>query len=236
MLRPRAAAPRRTGRLPDVARPALQRPTVLVTGFDAFGGAAINPSWLVAQALHGRRIAGHRIAGARLPTVFDQSRAVLAGLLQLHRPKLVLCLGLAGGRAAISLERVAINVNDASIADNEGKQPVDSPVVRNGPAAYFTSLPVKAMLRAVQAAGLAAEVSQTAGTFVCNHVFYGLLHTLATQRGFKGVRGGFVHLPYLPDQGTPCMALDDMVRGLRIAIRCALKTEHDICHGAGAPH
>ena len=211
-------------------------PRVLVTGFDAFGGDALNPSWLAAQALHGRRIAGHKVVAAQLPTVFGDSLAVLRGLLRTHRPALVLCLGLAGGRAALSLERVAINLNDARIADNTQAQPVDTSVVAGGPAAYFTQLPVKAMLRALQRAGIAAEVSQTAGTFVCNHVFYGLMHELATRRGFRAVRGGFVHVPWLPDQGAPAMALDDMVRGVAVALRCALTTQHDIAQGAGALH
>jgi pyroglutamyl-peptidase len=211
-------------------------PVVLVTGFDAFGGDTLNPSWLIAQALHGRRVAGHKVVAAQLPTVFGDSLDELRGLLRVHRPSLVLCLGQAGGRGALSLERVAINVNDARIADNAQAQPVDTPVVPGGPAAYFTRLPVKAMLQALQRAGIAAEVSQTAGTFVCNHVFYGLMHELATRRGFKAVRGGFVHVPWLPDQGAPAMALDDMVRGVALALRCALGTRADIAQGAGALH
>jgi pyroglutamyl-peptidase len=215
---------------------AVALPVVLVTGFDAFGGDTLNPSWLIAQALHGRRIAGHRVVAAQLPTVFGDSLAVLRGLLRTHRPALVLCLGQAGGRGALSLERVAINVNDARIADNAQAQPIDTPVVQDGPDAYFTRLPVKAMLHALQRAGIAAEVSQTAGTFVCNHVFYGLMHELATRRGFKTVRGGFVHVPWLPQQGAPAMTLDDMVRGVSVALRCALGTRADIAQGAGALH
>ncbi len=211
-------------------------PVVLITGFDAFDGDTLNPSWLAAQALHGRRIAGHKLVAAQLPTVFRDSLDVLRALLRAHRPALVLCLGQAGGRAALSLERVAININDARIADNAKAQPVDTPVVPGAPAAYFTRLPVKAMLQALQRAGIAAEVSQTAGTFVCNHVFYGLMHELATRRGFKAVRGGFVHVPWLPGQGTPAMALDDMVRGIAVALRCALTTQADIARGAGALH
>lgn len=211
-------------------------PRVLVTGFDAFGGDTLNPSWLIAQALHGRRIAGHRVVAAQLPTVFDESLRVLRGLLRAHRPALVLCLGQAGGRGALSLERVALNVNDARIADNAQAQPVDTPVVAGAPAAYFTRLPVKAMLAALQRAGIAAEVSQTAGTFVCNHVFYGLMHELATRRGFRSVRGGFVHVPWLPEQGLPSMPLPDMVRGISLALRCALTTQADAALAAGALH
>lgn len=209
-------------------------PRVLLTGFDAFGGDSLNPSWLAVQALQGRRIANHTMVAAPLPTVFDASRVELRRLLRLYKPVLVICVGQAGGRAAMSLERVAINVNDARMADNAAAQPVDTPVVVGGPAAYFSTLPIKAMLQALQREGVAAEVSQTAGTFVCNHVFYGLMHQLATQRGFKRTRGGFVHVPYLPGQGQPSMALEEVVRGLRVAVRAALTTRHDRAHGAGA--
>jgi pyroglutamyl-peptidase len=209
---------------------------VLVTGFDPFAGDSANPSWLAAQALHGRQIAGHRVIAAQLPTVFRQSLDVLRALLDKHRPVLVICLGQAGGRAALSLERVAINIDDARIADNAGGQPVDTPVEAGGPAGYFTSLPIKAMMLAIRAEGVTAEVSQTAGTFVCNHVFYGLMHELATRRRVKGVRGGFIHVPYLPQQGEPSMPLEEMVRGLRVAVKCALQTSADVAIGAGAEH
>jgi pyroglutamyl-peptidase len=209
-------------------------PAVLITGFDPFGGDAINPSWLAAKALDGRRIAGHRVIAARLPTVFDRSLAVLRVLLAKHRPVLAICTGQAGGRPALSLERVAINVNDARIPDNARLQPVDTPVVAAGPAAYFSSLPIKAMLATLEAAGIRAEVSQTAGTFVCNHVFYGLLHELATQKELAAVRGGLVHVPWLPEQGQPSMPLTEIVHGLELAIECALTTQADIRKQAGA--
>ena len=210
------------------------QPKVLLTGFDAFGGETINPSWLAVQALHGSQIAGHRVVAAQLPTVFDASLVALRALLKLHRPALVICVGQAGGRSAVSLERVAINVNDARIADNTGLQPVDTPVVPGAPDAYFSQLPVKAILLALHREGIAAEVSQTAGTFVCNHVFYGLMHWLTTQRGFKHTRGGFVHVPWLPGQGKPSMALDEITRGLKLAVRVALVTPTDVAVGAGA--
>jgi pyroglutamyl-peptidase len=213
---------------PTAAEPPL---TVLLTGFDPFGGESLNPSWQAVQSLHHQHIAGHQVVAAQLPTVFDASLLELDRLLGEHRPALVICVGQAGGRGAISLERVAINVNDARIPDNACAQPVDTPVVAGGPAAYFTSLPIKAMLQALQREGLPAEVSQTAGTFVCNHVFYGLMHLLATRRG---TRGGFIHVPWLPEQGQPCMATGDLVRGLRVAIAAALATTTDIAQGAGA--
>ena len=219
------------------------RPKVLVTGFEPFGDAVINPSWLVARALHGRQIAGHAIVAARLPTVFGQSAALLSTLVQRHRPALVLCLGLAAGRTAISLERVAINVDDARIPDNTGSQPLDEAVVVGAPTAYFSRLPVKAMLQAIRDAGVAAELSNTAGTFVCNHVFYALMHLLATRRGHQPTQGGFVHLPCLPEQAAAqgagaTMALDDMARGLTAAIRAALQHAGgpDIALAAGTTH
>lgn len=219
----------------SASRPAGGRsPTVLVTGFDPFGGAAVNPSWMATQALHGRLVAGHRLIGAQLPTVFGQSLQRLRELLHRHRPALVVCTGQAAGRVALSLERVAINVNDAHIADKAGAQPVDTPVVPGGPAAYFTSLPIKAMLVSLIGEGINAEVSQTAGTFVCNHVFYGLMHELATRHELGRTRGGLIHVPWLPGQGQPSMRLDEIVQGLRLAITCALVTVEDIRKEAGA--
>jgi pyroglutamyl-peptidase len=219
----------------SASAPAVVRfPTVLVTGFDPFGGAALNPSWMAAQALHGRLVAGHRLIGAQLPTVFGESLHGLRELLHRHRPALVVCTGQAAGRAALSLERIAINVNDAHIADNAGVQPVDTPVVPGGPAAYFTSLPIKAMLASLITEGINAEVSQTAGTFVCNHVFYALMHELATRHELGRTRGGLIHVPWLPGQGQPSMRLDEIVHGLRTAISCALVTVEDIRKEAGA--
>lgn len=212
------------------------RPRVLLTGFDAFGGDAINPSWLAVRALHGRQMAGHAVVAAQLPTVFGEALRALHVLLVKHQPALVICVGQAGGRSALSLERIAINVDDAPIPDNAGAQPIDAPVAPGAPAAYFSTLPIKAMLAALQREGLPAEVSQTAGTFVCNHVFYGLMHTIAANPELHHTRGGFVHVPWLPEQGTPNMALDDLVRGLRVAVRAALTTPQDTLLAGGATH
>ncbi len=220
--------------LPRNTRPSQAQPKVLLTGFDAFGGEAINPSWLAVKSLHGRSIAKHRLVAAQLPTVFDKSLQQLDALLARHRPVLVICVGQAGGRSALSLERVAVNVNDAPIADNASLRPVDTPVVSGGPAAYFTTLPIKAMLAALTLNAIPAEVSQTAGTFVCNHVFYGLMHRLAKKTGSGNlVRGGFIHVPWLPGQGVPNMVLDDMVRGLKLAVQVALTQTSDLPLGAG---
>jgi pyroglutamyl-peptidase len=214
-------------------------PRVLLTGFDPFGDdrrspSPTNPSWLAVRALHGKRIHGHQVVAAELPCVFDASIAELRRLMRTHQPALVICVGQAGGRSAVSLERVAINVNDARIPDNADVQPIDTPIVKTGPAAYFSTLPIKAMLQALQRADLPAEVSQTAGTFVCNHVFYGLMHALATQRGFNKTRGGFIHVPLLPEQGEPSLPLEVVISALRLAVATALQTKQDVTAGAGA--
>jgi pyroglutamyl-peptidase len=207
---------------------------ILVTGFDPFGGQSINPSWIAVQALDGLELDGHRVVAAQLPTQFGHSLGALDELIERHRPSLVVCTGQAGGRSAISLERVAINVNDARIPDNRGLQPVDTPVIEGGPVGYFSTLPIKAMLAAMLAEGLRAEVSQTAGTFVCNHVFYGLMHKLATDPACQGVRGGMVHVPWLPQQGHPSMTPQQVSLALEVALRCAIHTHRDVRIQAGA--
>jgi pyroglutamyl-peptidase len=229
--------------LPTPAHP-LTAPCVLLTGFDPFGGMHANPSWQAVQALAGRVIAGHRVIAAQLPTEFGTSLRCLDALLLKHRPALVLCTGQASSRSGISIERVAINVDDARIPDNVGYQPVDMQVETTGPAAYFSTLPIKAMLRALQQESIAAEISQTAGTFVCNHVFYGLMHRLATlntlnKRVDAPVRGGFIHVPALPEQvkdpaHDPHMPLRQIVQGLRVAVQAALTHTTDVALVAGA--
>jgi pyroglutamyl-peptidase len=210
---------------------------VLLTGFAPFGGESVNPSWQAAHALHGRHINGHRIVARQLPVEFGASLKALRAAIRETKPALVLCLGQAGGRASMSLERVAINVDDARIPDNAGAQPIDSDIIADGPAAYFTRLPIKSMLAALREAGIPAEVSQTAGTYVCNHVFYGLMHALRNRR----IRGGFVHIPYSPEQaqahpGAPSVPIDTVVQGLRIMLQVALETATDRKLAAGAEH
>jgi len=204
------------------------RPTLLLTGFDPFDGAKSNPSWEAASALDGRIVGGHRIVARRLPTEFDASLRALRAAIRDTAPSLVVCLGLAGGRKGLSLERVAINVDDARIPDNAGAQPVDAAIAARGPAAYFSTLPIKAMLAALLRHGVPAHVSQTAGTYVCNHVFYGLMHALRSRRG---LRGGFIHVPAAGRGGMP---LDRIVEGLRIALRVAATTKADARIAAGA--
>lgn len=230
---------------PAAKRPVVRSaaaPTLLLTGFEPFGGDPVNPSWLLAKALHGRQIAGHRVVALCLPTVFGDAARQLRAQVLTQRPALVLCLGLAGGRTALSLERVAINVDDARMADNARCQPVDRAIVAGAPAAYFAQLPIKAMVLAMRKAGVAAEVSNTAGTFVCNHVFYALMHLIATGRGTRRIRGGFMHVPWLPDQArlngsTHGLPLQDMVHGLRAALHAALVHRGaDLPLPAGAIH
>jgi pyroglutamyl-peptidase len=206
---------------------------VLVTGFEPFGGDARNPSQDIARALDGRTIAERRVVGAVLPCVFGASRHELVRLLRAHEPGVVICLGLANGRAQVTPERVALNVDDARIPDNAGHQPVDTPVVRSGPAAYWSRLPIKAIVAALCARQIPAAVSQTAGTFVCNHVFYGLMHALRWQRA---ARGGFIHVPSLPEQakpGEPSLPLATMIDAIALAVEVSVTTRRDVRHGGG---
>jgi pyroglutamyl-peptidase len=204
--------------------------TVLLTGFEPFGGDVVNPSAEIAQRLHGQIIAEHQVIGAVLPCVFSKAGPELKRLLRRHRPSLVICLGLAAGRTAITPERVAVNIADARIPDNEGRQPVDERVVRGGPVAYWSQLPIKAIVEALRARGAPAEVSQSAGTFVCNHVFYSLMHTLARQR--HGARGGFLHVPQPgPDVG---LTLEGMSDAIRVAIHACLQHGDELHSPAGA--
>ena len=215
----------------------MHEPAILLTGFAPFGGEDVNPSWDAVARLDGELLEGHRIVARRLPVEFGASLEALRAAVRETEPVLVLCVGQAGGRAQLSLERVAINVDDARIPDNAGASPIDAPIVADGPAAYFATLPIKAMLAALREAGIPAEVSQTAGTYVCNHVFYGLMHALQD----AGIRGGFLHIPYLPEQavrhpGAPSLPLDTVVAGIRIALQAALATTIDRRLAAGAEH
>lgn len=212
---------------------------ILLTGFEPFGADNINPSWhAVLRARDVLRSEGHDVEALELPCVFGQSATVLLNAIADLTPDIVLSVGLAGGRERVSLERVAINCDDARIPDNKGQRPIDQQVVPGGPAAYFSTLPIKAALRNLQIDGIKGEVSQSAGTYVCNHVFYALMHSLAAK---DGVRGGFVHVPYLPEQvpvGSviPSMPLESMASGIAVVIRTALQTPLDAKLSAGAIH
>jgi pyroglutamyl-peptidase len=236
--KPAQEAPRGKGPAArEKAPPALEKRSargagnvVLVTGFEPFGGDARNPSWDACQRLP-NEIAGLRLERVRVPCEFGRAIDAVTEAIERHRPALVVCLGLATGCTHLSVERVAINVDDARIADNAGAQPVDEPVVAGGPPAYFAMLPVKAMVAAMRAAGVPAEVSNSAGTYVCNHLMYGVLHFLAA--GGHKARAGFIHVPaseemVLDKRGVPSMALATMVRGIEAAIAAARSTLRDV--------
>ena len=242
-------------------------PVVLLTGFEPFGGDRFNPSieiarrldrWQVRAAGDGTPIA--EVRAEELPCVFGTALASLDQAIRRHRPRWIIALGLAGSRSDIGVERIAINVDDARIPDNAGQQPIDVPIRAAGPAAYWSTLPIKAIVAAIRAAGLPASVSQSAGTFVCTHVFYGLAHRLASRRGPRGagahgavekravekravekrVRGGFIHVPYpiehdLPGDRPALLTLDAMVDAIRIAVQVAVEREGgDLREGGGA--
>ncbi len=197
----------------------------LLTGFEPFGGDSVNSSWQLARALQGRLagVDGVVVESVCLPCAFSQSLPALQAAIRRVRPQAVLALGQAASRSVLSFERVAVNWVDARIPDNLGAQPLDEPVLLGAPAAYFTRLPIKAMASAALQAGVAAEVSFSAGSFVCNQVFFGLQHRLRRSR----VRSGFVHVPALGG----AMSLDDMLRGLRAAL--AVPPEQDDLRSLG---
>ncbi|MDN4645430.1 pyroglutamyl-peptidase I [Arthrobacter sp. PsM3] len=212
---------------------------ILLTGFEPFGGESTNPSWAAARAAAALlRSEGLEAEAVELPCVFGEALRLLEAALERYHPEVVVSAGQAGGRSRISLERVAINCDDARIPDNAGNAPVDQPVVTGGPAAYFSTLPVKAALAALLAAGIPAEVSQAAGTYVCNHLFYGLMHALRLR---PGVRGGFVHVPFEPKQlppgsTDPSLPLEQLTEALAVVVRSTLATTADLTISAGATH
>lgn len=230
-MRDRAAA---TAGEPRQAR--RPRRHVLLLGFEPFGGDPVNPAQALCQALDGRRVARRPIRSLVLPTAFDASLTGLAQALERDPPALALAVGLAGGRACLSLERVAVNLIDARIPDNHGAQPIDVPVIAAAPAAYFSDLPLKAMRRAVLGCGLPCELSLSAGSFVCNAVFFALRHLAATR--WPGLRSGFMHLPWLPSQaavhaGGPSMALESMCLGTLAALEAAFANADDLDESGG---
>lgn len=209
---------------------------VLLTGFSPFGGEKVNPALEAVKQFQNKTLEGVQVTVLEIPTAFRKSLEILRHGIEETTPDVVICVGQAGGRSEISLERVAINVDDARIPDNEGNQPIDTPIVEDGPVAYWSTLPIKAIVQNIRKAGIPAAVSNTAGTFVCNHLFYGLAHLIATR--FPSVRGGFIHIPYLPEQavnhpGQPSMSLDTIVKGLEIAVLTSANLEEDIVAAGG---
>lgn len=212
---------------------------ILVTGFQPFGGESMNPAWEAVRRLPDT-IGDVTVTKVEIPVVFGKGPEAVERAIEEVGPDLVLCVGQAGGRAKVTPEFVGINYADARIPDNDGNQPVAERIVEGGPDAYFATLPVKAMVQAMREAGVPAEVSYTAGTYVCNDVMYSLLHSLATRH--PGVRGDFLHVPYATEQAThlpastPSMSIDDMARGIAVALEAALAHEKDVELATGSTH
>ncbi len=212
---------------------------ILVTGFDPFGGEPVNPAFEALKFLEGKILNGYTVVTQEIPTVrFKAVETVKAAIAKVD-PAMVVAVGQAGGRLEITPERVAINIDDFRIPDNGGNQPTDDPIVKGAPAAYWSTLPIKSMVRAMKDAGIPASVSNTAGTFVCNHIFYGLMHLLAEEGNVR--RGGFVHIPYMTTQaarlgGQPSLPIETIALGLEIALTHAVAATADIKEGAGQLH
>lgn len=211
---------------------------ILVTGFEPFGGEAVNPSIEAVKKLPGQ-IAGAEIIKLQVPTVCHKSLQVIDKAIARYGPDVVLSVGQAGGRSDLTVERVGINVDDFRIPDNEGNQLIDEPIFPEGPAAYFLNVPVKAMVRRIKDRGIPASVSNTAGTFVCNHVAYGVCHLIASK--YPGKRSGFIHIPYLPGQAAgktnmPSMSLELMAEGIEAAIQAIVENREDIKEAGGTLH
>ncbi len=209
---------------------------VLVTGFTPFGGERTNPSWEIVKSLP-EFIAGYRLEKLRVPTEFGKAIAVATKAMDKFNPSIVLCFGQAGGRTCMSVERIAINVNDARIADNAGRQMIDEAIRADGSDAYFCTVPIKAMVAAMVKADVPAEVSNTTGTFVCNHLIYGVLHHIAVNK--SNTRAGFIHVPYLESQaldksGNASMSLALMITGAKAAIMASIKNKTDLKLSGGA--
>lgn len=211
---------------------------VLITGFEPFGGEVINPA-LEAVMNVKNKLEHIEVIKASLPVVFHQSIKVLENLVQLHDPNVVICVGQAGGRTSITLERIGINIDDARLADNEGNTPVDQKINPQGPDAYFTTLPIKAIVSAINEKGIPAQVSNTAGTYVCNHILYGLCDYIALNA--LDIKAGFMHVPYAPEQavnwpGRPSMSLENIVLAIETTIHISCTATSDIAVADGSTH
>lgn len=203
---------------------------VLITGFDPFGGEKINPALEAVKKINSN-IAGAEVIKVEIPTVFRKSLEKLEEAIVTNKPDIVICIGQAGGRFDITPERVAINLDDARIKDNDGNQPLDISIFEDGENAYFSNLPIKAMVEEMRSNGIPSSVSNTAGTFVCNHVMYGLLYML--DKKFDNIKGGFIHVPFIPSQAVtkgnvPSMSLEHITKGLECAIKAAVENNADI--------
>ncbi len=210
--------------------------TVLLTGFEAFGHTPINPAEQVARALDGTLVDDAKIVARVVPNVFFKAIEVVRTAIEDLQPDIVLMLGEYGGRAVITVERIAHNLNDSTryrLADNDGIALQDRPTVPGGPVAYYSTLPIRAMVKAMRAAGVPADISDTPGTFCCNHLMYGILHYVATTD--QTLRAGWIHLPYLPSTaaleenlGAPSMSTETSTAGVAAAIGAIVENPDDI--------
>jgi pyroglutamyl-peptidase I len=207
---------------------------ILVTGFDPFGGEKINPALETIKRLPDA-VLGARIIKLEIPTVVGKSLAKIQEAVEKENPDVVLSIGQAGGRSEITVERVGINIDDCRIPDNEGNQPIDEPIVADGPSAYFVTVPIKAIVEKIKANKIPASISNTAGTFICNHVCYGVAHLAAARTAAgKPMKSGFIHIPFLPEQVigkpalTPSMSLETIVSGITHALEAIVEHDSDI--------
>ncbi len=210
--------------------------TILVTGFEAFGHTPINPAERVVKELDGASIGGARIVSKVVPNVFFRSIEVVSAAIAEVRPEVVVMLGEYGGRAVITVERLAQNMNDSTryqLADNDGIALQGQPTVPGGPVAYYSTLPIRAMVKAMRKAGIPADISDAPGTFCCNHLMYGILHHISTNR--LPIRAGWIHLPYLPSTaalienlGAPSMSVETALEGVKAGVRAVLENTEDI--------
>ncbi len=211
---------------------------ILMTAFDPFGGDEVNPALEAVKHCDVSGLAADVIK-QEIPTVFGKSIDKVAEAMRREKPDVVLAVGQAGGRFDLTPERVAINIDDARIPDNEGNQPIDQPIFADGEPAYFSSLPIKAMVKNIKDIGLPASVSNTAGTFVCNHIMYGILYII--DKEMPQTRGGFIHVPFIPEQvverrDSPSMSMIDISRGLRAALEAIIDYEEDLELVGGTEH
>ena len=212
---------------------------ILLTAFDPFGGESVNPAQVAVSQVTDEIAGAQVVKLTSVPVVFGKSIQAVADAMARERPDVTLCIGQAGGRVGMTPERVAINVDDGRIPDNEGNQPIDTPVMADGAPAYFSTLPVKAMVKAIQGAGIPASLSNTAGTYVCNHLMYGVLYHAS--KSYPGMRAGFMHVPFLHEQAitkpnTPSLSLADIVKGIEAAITAIVQHETDVTAAMGETH
>ncbi|MCQ9627420.1 MAG: pyroglutamyl-peptidase I [Cetobacterium somerae] len=203
---------------------------VLITGFDPFGGESINPAWEAVKAMKDN-IDGIEVIKLQIPTVFKKSAEKLFAGIEEHKPDAVICIGQAGGRYDMSVERVAINMDDGRIPDNEGYQPIDTPVYEDGENAYFATLPIKGIVEEIKLAKIPASVSNTAGTYVCNHIMYSLLYYISKNN--LNIKGGFIHVPYITEQvvdkkNMPYMEVTTITKALECAVQALNKYKVDV--------